>query len=74
MGIDAGNPDLHNGLARIKGKNPQRYTVTKSKKSMTRLNKLDTMKELDSARARSEKVAQGPKRKKCKRLWRIEEV
>lgn len=46
--IHAGNPDLNNGLARMKGKNPQRYTVTKSKKSETRLNKLDTMKELFS--------------------------
>ena len=48
MEIHAGNLDLNNGLAKMKGKNPQRYTVTKSKKPVTRLNKLDIMKELFS--------------------------
>ena len=48
MEIHAGNPDLNNGLAKMKGKNPQRYIVAKSKKPVTRLNKSDTMKELFS--------------------------
>lgn len=48
LGNTCREPRPDNGLARMKGKNPQRYTVTKSKKSETRLNKLDTMKELFS--------------------------